>query len=226
LIAYDLYSEAFHRDGWITVWPLGAATGRELHERSWPDFVSVLKCTEYLAGAGRWTRLRKAVDAQEELARRYLVLQQHVWTDLYLDGLIPHVRASAVPPGTEFSKFTVRAEYVVQIGAQAQPPIDREAAVELATHDAAALPGSEVQAAVDTTVGGDPAVVVAARKPGADGALAERRAVVVYPSERGVVGRLVLHTDFRDTADKIDAVLSDLLSTAAISVEEASGVEA
>jgi len=225
VIDYDLHSEAFERDDWVTVWPLGASLGKQLHERSWPDFLGVVKCVEYLGDVGRFTRMRKGVNVQEELARRYLVIQQHVWNDLHVDGLIPHIRASAVPPKTEFTKFTVRAEYVVQIAADTRPPIDRDEAVALAVRDAAALPGVELQPAVDTMASGDPAVVVAARRPGPDAALAERRAVVVYPPDRGVIGRLLLHTDFQDTAADIDRVLADLLATATIIEQDPTGVE-
>lgn len=223
---YEFCPEALERDGWITVWPLGAGIGRQLHERSWPEFVSVLKYQEYFAGAGKLAKLRRGSDVQEELARRYLVVQQHVWNDLQCDELIPHILASPVPAGTQFTKFTVRAQFVVQLGATACPGIDHDAAVQLATADVATLPGVQVTGVRDTVVGGDPAVVVAGSLAGPDAALAERRAVVVHPSDRGVVARLLLHTDFQDAATRIDEVLALLLDSARITKEEPSGVEA
>jgi hypothetical protein len=222
---YELWSDAFAED-WMTVWPVDAGIGNALHERSWPDRAAVLRTNDFLEGLGRFKKIRKAADVQEELARRYSVIQEHVCRDVCLDDMLPHVLLSPVPPGTEFTKFTVRAEYVLVTRAQTRPPIDHDAAVELARHDVLAFEGAQLIGSTEATVGGVPAIIASSRRPGENGTGAYRRAVVLYPGDREAVGRLQLHTDFDDTGLRIDDVLGNILNSLKIVEEEPEGVEA
>jgi hypothetical protein len=220
---YSLESPVLARDDWGAVWLVGYGLGRKLGERSWGEYVSVLKYPEFFEGSGRLQRLRKGSDVQEELARRYTVIQEHAYS-LGEYGMSAAVRLSAVPPGTEFTKYTVRAEYIALAVVEDRPSIGHDAAVEQARQDLLFVPQSQLAGVSETTVAGDPAVVAAGTVTGPDGFVAERRAVVIYPKDRSVVGRLILHTDFSDTAGQIDEVLADLLADATITEDEAENV--
>lgn len=220
---YSIDSPVFARDGWSAVWPVGQGRGRGLGERSWGENVSLLKFAEFFEGAGRLHKLRKGSDVQEEFARRYTFIQEHAWA-LALEDMSAAVRLSVVPPGIEFTKNTVRAEYIAVATVGARTALDHDAAVEQAQRDLLSLPQGELASVSETTVGGDPAVVAAGMVTGPDGFVAERRAVVIYPSDRSVVGRFILHTDFADTASRIDDVLADLLAGATINEVQAEGV--
>ena len=93
---YNFDSPALARDGWGAVWQPGHGRGRNLGERSWGEHVSLFKIAEFFEGSGRLQRLRKVSDVQEELARRYTVIQEHAYAIAATD-MPAAVRLSAVP---------------------------------------------------------------------------------------------------------------------------------
>jgi hypothetical protein len=208
---YEFASEAIDfADGWLEVWTVGEARGRDLHLRSWPAFASVLKANEYCSGLGRFKRLRTISDVQEELQRRYELIQQQVWALLPSD-LPRAVKLAPLPAGTVFSKETVRADHIVMFGVREVPaPLgveeSRARARGLCAYDGAQL--------TSTSVLGRPAVVAATTEhDDVGGFVAAVRSLVIAPTDHPVCVDLILRSE-HEAAAGIDAVLADILSRA------------
>jgi hypothetical protein len=207
-------------DGWLEVWPVGESRGREMHLRSWPALASVLKANEYLADAGRLRRIRKLVDVQEDLQRRYELIQRHAWSLPPID-LPRAVKLAPLPGGTVFSKQSVRADYTLVLGV-------REASAPLSPDEAEARaralgPGDHALV-TPSTVLGHPAYVAAANAYDEAGRTqAAQRSLIIAPVDHPIYVELTLRSDYAQSAAAIDHTLAAVLERAELALPAEGG---
>lgn len=198
-------------DGWVEVWPAGVAQSREMHLRSWPSFASFLKANEYLDALGRVKKFRKIVDVQEDLQRRFDLIQAQVWA-LSPTDLPRAVKLAPLPNGTVFTKETVRADYTVIFGVRTAPtPLAADQAATLTQR----LSGASDPPVSTSVILGHPAFSARTIMHDETGQFsAAQRSMIIAPTNLPVYVELQLRTEFEDQAADIDRTLAHILDRA------------